>query len=238
MVDQQVQSPLFSRFTLEIRLAIFQLAMGPHCNNAVTHDFRLRHDHADPHVDGALSESVESAQFTDGGSGDDTEDDDLDSESGGRSGASGRESVTDGEEGNTPFLSWELDDDESDDGSFEADPTYPFHLDPPQYEWLRPDTIGVETLSTTLLRTCRRIYLEATDNRIIPDFVFRTWFGSNPVSDTRPLDGWASADKFYLGLTAPQRNSVVTARTFINGGGLAISTTLKPTHMYGGYVFR
>ena len=61
VVDQQLQSPLFTKLPPEIRIAIFKLAVGPHYDNAINHDFRFRHDHAEPHVDRALSESIESA---------------------------------------------------------------------------------------------------------------------------------------------------------------------------------
>lgn len=215
VVHQQLESPLYAKLPLEIRLAIFQMALGPHCDDPLTHDFRVRNDHADPLADGAMSESVASAQFTDRDSGEETGDD----EPGSEAGMSGSESGADTDESSTPFLSWDLDDEESDDGSFTCDLTYSAddsRANPRQ--WARPDIVGVETLSTTLLRTCRRTYLEARGGGIIPDPVFRTWIGAHPVTTEFDGDAFTSAQDFFRGLTADQRNSVVTARVVIAHG--------------------
>ena len=243
VVDQQLQSPLFTRLPPEIRIAIFKLALAPHCENPVAHDFRLRHDHADSHADGALSESIESAQFTDGGSGEDSEDGELDSGSESCSGSGGDE------EGESRlFLSWELDEEESDDGSFEGNSYHAaISWKPHLFEWTRPDTIGVEKLSMAFLRTCRLIYIEASHGRIIPDHKFRIWpdenhpalrnemmnrFRDDETMDIAFPEFKTSAVEFYKDLTADQRNCVLAGRMFMKGGGFAMMDLVTISRSY------
>lgn len=217
VVDQQLQSPLFTLLPTEIHLAIFRLALGPHIEDAVVHDFRLRHNHGDPRTDGALSESAESAQFTDVSSVDNSEDGVLESGSEGSSGIGGEN-----EEVGRPFLAWELDDDDDDDGSFRGDATTHPDRDPEFYTWARPDAIGVEKPITALLRTCRRAYVEARDHRPKPDYVFRAWSNaSGPPSVRCAYNDRVSATDFIRGLTTDQRNSVISARFFCFDAPLA-----------------
>ncbi|KAK3290388.1 uncharacterized protein B0H64DRAFT_57366 [Chaetomium fimeti] len=210
VVDQQLHSPLYTRLPLETRLLIFELSLAPFCQDPVVHDFRVRYNHADRQTDGALSETDESAQFTDGGSGEDTEDDDeFEIENEG-----GDESNADEEEDALPFLAWDLDDEDSDDELFEEDNTTPYSdYSPPARYWLRPDYVGIEKSSTTLLLTCRRVYIEARSCLFTPPFDL----GVSSGAKSRFYDPWRSARTLYSRLTTEQRNSIVSARMFTGG---------------------
>lgn len=229
VVDQQLQSPLFSHIPPEIRLLIFEFALAPPSHDPAAHDFRIRYDHADPRADGVLDEAVEAAEFTDGGSeGEDSEDDEMDVDDEDESSAAEEEDAR-------PFLSWDLDDDDSDDESFEGDPTRPCSVSrAPPREWLRPDNVDTMEPTTTLLLTCRRVYLEARNRLLTPGFELRLVDGFH--SATRYQHPGKSAMNFYSSLSTQKRNSVLSARLFTGNSGSAGLTAIED--VCRSYVFR
>lgn len=212
-MDQQFQSPLFGKLPAEIRLNIFNLALEPYFERPVRHNLRLRYGHdCRSDDDGALSSSVESARFTD------SEDDEASDEDIPTSDIVQRKPDV-CPENSSPFASIEFDDTESDDSwhpDAEEDNDSE-HTRPDDYfntfhshllTWLRPGSLGVPHISTSLLRTCRRAYLEARDT-VPANYVHHIW--ANHAPREHRSEAYSATERLYARLTPAQRNGITSA---------------------------